>query len=397
VKILILCEGDAETLDSWSGISKSVVEHLRAAGHTVYTGDVDLYGLTRIAALLATWSPRRFRWWVRYHLGAWPFKLRSRQARRSIRSYRDRIDLVLQFGATFEPAGLGSIPYMLYCDGNARLAERGDTGGQAEVAAFSKRELQGVIRREAAVYEGAAGIMTLSKRLRQSFIEDFCIPADKVIRIGAGPNIGLDQFSAPETPRGADAPPTILFVGRNFERKGGGILLQAFRSVRERIPGARLLIAGPPSLQVDEPGVKCLGFLRKGVPREWGELRAAYASADVFCLPTRFEPFGIVFVEAMLFGLPCIGPDAWAVPEIIEDGVTGVLVPPDDAPALADALVGILSDPGLARRMGRAGRDRALREFTWSAVVNRMEAVMGSVEANGPGPSPPPSRPMAQR
>ena len=113
MKILLLCEGDAETRASWSGISKSVVDHLRELDHTVFTGNVDLVGMTRWATIALMWSPNRFRWWVKYHLAGLPFELRSRRAAEIIRAHRDRVDVILQFGATFEPRGREGLPYAI--------------------------------------------------------------------------------------------------------------------------------------------------------------------------------------------------------------------------------------------------------------------------------------------
>jgi len=203
----------------------------------------------------------------------------------------------------------------------------------------------------------------------------------------AGPN--LDVTRIPTTfPRGAaDHAPTILFVGRQFNRKGGDVLIEAFTRVRERIPNARLLIAGPASLVVREPGITVLGDLNKNEPTGWAAMVDAYGSADVFCLPTRFEPFGIAFIEAMYFGLPCIGTNAWAVPEMITDGETGFTVPIDDVDALADRLLRLLGDPALARRMGESGRLRARQHFTWERVVERMmhiiEPMVGALPRAG--------------
>src|SRR5690606_12176833 len=123
-----------------------------------------------------------------------------------------------------------------------------------------------------------------------------------------------------------DHPPTVLFIGRQFERKGGDLLLRAFARVRRALPEAELLIIGPAEIPGDHAGVTSLGFVSKDRPGGWEAIAEAYRRADVFCLPTRFEPFGIVFVEAMHFGVPCVGPDAWAVPEIIDDGRTGLTV-----------------------------------------------------------------------
>jgi alpha-maltose-1-phosphate synthase len=145
------------------------------------------------------------------------------------------------------------------------------------------------------------------------------------------------------------------------------------------LPTAELILAGVPVGYVQGPGIRCLGALDKNQAADARALAAAYASADVFALPTRFEPFGIAFVEAMHFGLPCIGPDAWAVPEIIVDGETGFTVPVDDVAVLTDRLLRLLRDRTAARRMGQAGRERARRLFTWPQVVGRMTEMMGAV------------------
>jgi glycosyltransferase involved in cell wall biosynthesis len=168
----------------------------------------------------------------------------------------------------------------------------------------------------------------------------------------------------------------VLFVGRQFHRKGGDVLVESFRRVRQQLRDARLVIAGQPIGSVGGAGITCLGDLDKNSPGGWAELAAAYAEADVFAMPTRFEPFGVAFVEAMHFGVPCIGPRAWAVPEIIADGETGFTVPVDDVEILADRLIRVLSDRAMARRMGEAARRRARGLFTWPLAVERMLGLM---------------------
>jgi len=374
MNILLLCEGDAESYDSWSGIAKSLVDHLRAAGHTVISGDVDLAGADRWLAAAMTFAIDRRRWSTRFRLNKIPFSLRSRRAAREIAAHQPQLDVIIQVGATFQPLGRDGIPYFLCCDSNIRMAEYGAPWGYSDAVTLTRGELDLVRERELGVYRNAAGIFTLSERLRRSFIEDLGLAPTRVHAMLAGPN--LDVARIPETlPRdvaGAMRHPTVLFVGRQFHRKGGDVLMQAFRRVRERIPNARLLIAGPASFTTTEPGITVLGDLNKNTTEGWAALADAYGSADVFCLPTRFEPFGIAFIEAMYFGLPCIGTDAWAVPEMITDGETGFTVPIDDVAALTDRLLRLLGDRTLARRMGNAGRERAYRQFTWQRVIQRM-------------------------
>lgn len=389
LNILVLCEGDAETPDSWSGTSNSVVRHLRRAGHNVVCGDVDLYGLPRTLGLVGTFSPHRFRWWARYHLNRLPATLRSREASAAIRSHSGWTDLILQFGATFAPLDRGTTPYVLYCDSNARFAEGGETQGTSEVGVLSERERRALIARETRIYRDARRILTFSDLLSRSFRRDFGLPADQVVTVHAGANLDLDLIP-PRPNDTAQDPPTVLFVGRAFERKGGDLLLRAWVRVRSEVPDARLVIIGPPPLRVGVEGVEELGFLNKADPSQRDRLIQAYLATDVFCLPTRYEPFGVSYVEAMHFGVPCVGPDAWAVPEIIDHGVTGLCVNPEDEGDLARALIRLLRDRSLAQRMGEAGRRRAAERFSWDAVVRRMveAADVAGGTARGPGGDP---------
>jgi glycosyltransferase involved in cell wall biosynthesis len=379
MNILLLCEGDAEAWDSWSGISKSIVDHLRLAGHTVVTGDVDLDGPDRWLAAALTFAVDRRRWTTRFRLSHVPFRLRSRRAARTIAAQGQAPDVIIQVGATFQPLGRRMIPYFLCCDSNIRMAEHGAPWGYSDAVALTRGELDLVRKRELSVYRHAAGIFTLSERLRRSFIEDLGLPPGRVHAMFAGPNFDVARIPATLPRDHAEHRPTILFVGRQFHRKGGDLLLEAFRRVREQLPDAHLLVAGPPQPSFGSslpPGVTALGNLDKNTPAGWSALADAYGSADVFCLPTRFEPFGIAFIEAMYFGLPCIGTNAWAVPEMILDGETGFTVPIDDVAALTDRLLRLLRDRALARRMGEAGRTRAREFFTWNRVVQRITDVI---------------------
>ena len=372
MNILLLAEGDAETRDCWSGIAKSVVDHLRAAGHVVRTGDVELYDGQRWTVVLRTFSPNRARWQVRFRLGSAGFETRSRNAARHISLRRRDTDVIVQIGATFEPRGHGTIPYALYCDSNIRMAERGGGSGAPSWAAhLTDHECRQVRARETAVYRGASAIFTISDLLRQSFIDDFLLEPDCVHSIHAGPNLNLAMQVRTEERPTRDRPPAVLFVGRQFERKGGALVLEAFGRVRRQILDAELLVVGPADTTT-VPGVRWLGYLNPDDPTARDRLAAAYAAADVFCLPTRFEPFGIVFLEAMGAALPCIGTVTGAVPEMIIDGKTGYTIALNDVDALTDRLLRLLGDRHLARTMGEAGRERARNHFTWEAVVGRM-------------------------
>jgi glycosyltransferase involved in cell wall biosynthesis len=295
------------------------------------------------------------------------------------------VDVILQFGATFEVV-TSKTPIVLYCDGNIANSKRAMAVGQSEAAFLTAREIEGVLERERRVYAGAARILTLSERLRQSFIEDFQIPEERVRTIFAGPNFDVTRIPSPSS-KVRPGPPTVLFVGRQFQRKGGDILLEAFRLLKQRLPDARLVIVGPTDLSVDISGVEMLGLLDKSTPDGWAALRKAYESAHVFCMPTRYEGFGISFLEAMYFGLPCVSTfTEWWQPEMIVDGETGLIVPLEDVEALCEAMLSLLTNPEKARAMGMAGRKRAEEIFHWPAVIDRMcEELRAAADSVGSG------------
>lgn len=384
MNVLLLCEGDPETRDSWSGISRSVLQELRGRGHSVTPGDVELYGLKRLIAAATTFSPSKARWRRRFRVGTIPFKARTINARKRIDATGGRTDIILQVGATFDPRGY-RLPYCLLCDSNIHMSQEGANTGHSEATWLRPGELRRIAARESALYRDASAVFTLSERARQSFVQDFAVPPTLVHAVHAGPNFDLSEIPATHRTTSSPHPPTVLFVGRDFERKGGACLLAAFRLVRQQIPDASLLVVGPDPVERPDQGVRYLGFLDKDRLEDWRRLLEAYRTADVFCLPTRFEPYGIVFIEAMHFGLPCVGTSVWAVPEMVVEGETGFLVEVDDSAALADRLLRILRDPALAHRMGAAGRTRAQARFTWAVVAKQIEEKMFAVLGMEPG------------
>jgi glycosyltransferase involved in cell wall biosynthesis len=174
--------------------------------------------------------------------------------------------------------------------------------------------------------------------------------------------------------------PTILFVGRLVERKGVPVLVDAVAELRGETP-ARLVIVGdgPERAAIErraaERGIADAVEVRGQVSDE--ALLGAYAGADVFVLPAIVdsrgdtEGLGVVLLEAMNFGLPVVGSAVGGILDIVVPGESGMLVPPGDSAALADALRRLLGDPALARRLGDAGRERVRTHFSWARIVSR--------------------------
>jgi glycosyltransferase involved in cell wall biosynthesis len=188
------------------------------------------------------------------------------------------------------------------------------------------------------------------------------------------PNFIPDEIVLDEVPpTGPEAP--LLYAGALNTDKGVPTLLEAYRLLDNPPP---LVLAGraePGSTWRIPDGVQMVGAL----PHD--ELLNLFRSARAVVVPSVWsEPFGIVVLEAMAAGRPVVAAASGGIPEVVVDGVTGLLVPPGDASALAHAISSLLSDPQAAQVLGTAGRNRA-REFTVSVVVERIERMYAGVIA----------------
>ncbi len=199
----------------------------------------------------------------------------------------------------------------------------------------------------------------------------------------------------------------ILSAGRLVKRKGvDRFVRECLPRVARSIPEARLLVAGgnPEGAlahkddvlgavwrAADEAGVRDRVVVTGRLSPE--DMAAAFQLADVFVLPAvpfpgDMEGFGIVLLEAGVAGKPVVATALGGIPDAVVDGTTGSLVPPCDYAAMADRLVEFLSDPERSRRFGEAGRERALREFTWDAIQRRyLDAVEGLCAGGAGAPS----------
>jgi glycosyltransferase involved in cell wall biosynthesis len=170
-----------------------------------------------------------------------------------------------------------------------------------------------------------------------------------------------------------------LFVGIDWERKGGPLLLRAFARVRSSIPTATLdVIGGHPSLQ--QEGVRFHGVLSHEREHEREIVLRLFSRATCFVMPSLVEPFGIAYVEAASAGIPSIGSDLGGPRDVIgSDG--GIVVAPDDEDALLEAMLR-LADPETAQRMGDAASERSAL-YTWPKVAERLMRALGLSAPDG--------------
>jgi glycosyltransferase involved in cell wall biosynthesis len=198
-------------------------------------------------------------------------------------------------------------------------------------------------------------------------------------RIDVIPNgIDVTGYSSTPPPMG---PPTVVVVASLRAPKGHDRFLRAFRSVRERVPEARAVLVGDGPRRAELEDLSALLRLDDAVEfvGSVGDPRPYLAMAHVVALTSTSEGLPNAVLEAMASARPVVATAVGGVPELIEEGVTGRLVPQDDR-AVADALVDVLADPVSSARMGTAGRERA-RLFDWEVAVAATEALYRQLAA----------------
>jgi glycosyltransferase involved in cell wall biosynthesis len=252
-------------------------------------------------------------------------------------------------------ASLPGLPHFVYTD-HTVLANKQYPG-------FSPRQLYNPawMKLEPSIYHNARLVFTRSTNVARSMVEDYGCDPERVKCVYAGSNTPISPQPASDE---RYASQNILFIGIDWERKGGPELVAAFALLRAKYPQATLTIVGanPP---INEPGVEVVGR----VPVE--ELPQYYQKAAIFCLPTKLEPFGIVLVEAMAYRLPIVSANIGAVPDMVVHGENGLLVEPGTVYELAAELDRLLADPELGRQYGQRSAEVATR-YNWDDVGQRM-------------------------
>lgn len=235
----------------------------------------------------------------------------------------------------------------------------------------------------------ATRVVAITRAVRRTILEDG-VPESRTrviyygldeVRLARGDAGGLRS----ELGIGADAV-VAASIGSLIHRKGFDILLRSAKLLEARCPTLHLLIVGDGPLRGElVEQARALGLGRVHFLGERQDVGAILRGAsDLLVSATRSEAFGMTFIEAGACGLPVIGPAVDGVPEAIEDGVTGILVPPEDPERLADALERLAGDPGLRRRLGNAGRERAERDFTRARYVREFESLYEELISGSP-------------
>jgi len=352
-----------------SGINNHIYSQLNSRNWKINILNVPFPKMNILKALLMEFNLNIFQWkqnaverYLQICNTSDTFIKRTIFCQKKLDKLYGKFDLIFQvsgmFAPTLEYENL-KVPYVTFNDYTMALTLK------YPAASSPPSQIQRWLELEKKLYQNASKIFTTSENTKKSIINDYNIETKKVILVRYGIPIEFNQKTTKLYSNN-----TILFIGRNFKHKGGFILLKAFQKVRNVIPSAKLIIVGVDKniIQKKPPGVEILGFIK-----DRNKINNLFEYSTIFVMPSYYEAFGLVFLEAMIHKLPCIGTNIDAIPEIISDGETGFLIRPDDVDELANKIIILLKNPELSKKMGLLGYEKAKNEFSWNEFGEKID------------------------
>jgi len=362
---------DPFSRDCWSGSGYQLFQALIKNNSLEDAIGVEAKNISRYLGLAKNFSFSREIWRKKFYLDTQYYEALTRQVGLEISKYQST--KYLQIGAIYDVPSVASknSQCFSYHDGNVvEMMQSPIFPHQLRNKAMQARIW------EKNVYDKMTKIFTMSEYLRESFINKFNIPENKVINVGVGNNFGA-PVSIPYKSRQEKE---IVFIGIDFNRKGGNELVRAFSKIKHKHPTAILNIIGPkavPSILRESAmatGVIFHGFLDRSLQSSSTLFESILNRGSLVILPSLYEPFGIGLLEAMAYGMPGIATNRWAFPEIINSGQTGELIEPGAVDDLAEKMDYYLSNSDIRFQHGVNARESVMSKFSWETVAGKIKA-----------------------
>lgn len=221
------------------------------------------------------------------------------------------------------------------------------------------------------LYQQAVHLFPWNNWVAHSLREDYGVPPEKITPLS--PGVDIDLYRPDPAAKPKDGTVRLLFVGGDFARKGGDLLLRWARETRIATPWELHIVT-----RSDVPDMPHV-VVHRNLSNNSAELVRLYQQSDVFVLPTRADCYSLVALEAMACGLPVMISRLGGIPEIVQDQQTGYLIDPDDYRGFTTYLERLVSQPDLRNRLGVVARRRACEQFSCRA---NLEQILATMKAN---------------
>lgn len=291
------------------------------------------------------------------------FITKSQDIERRIRELNYTPDLIFHVFGMYCPLWKKfDIPYTMYLDYTAALAER---NWSAWFPFTSREEREDWLECEQQAYERAYHLFTMGSIAKVSLIEDYGIAPKKITVIGSSGN-----FQEPYKGEKNFGTQQILFTGTDFNRKGGDLVLAAFRQVKETLPEAKLVIIGKKRTTHED------GIDNPGKIKSRSELFNLFLKTDLVVAPAYCDPFPAFLMEAMNYGIPCIVSNCDGMPEIVDHQVNGIVIDQPTPKLLAEHIIDLLSNPSKLVSMSHQARLKISTRLNWQLIAKRIVEVL---------------------
>lgn len=359
----------------WSGSGRSLFLEMDRQGFLQDAIGVESPFFEKGLLALKNFSFDRNKWRRKLNLEPLYYKSLTRQIKQKLLPLITPDTVILQIGAIYDVASIlpPHIPCISYHDGNV---------AKMMTSPFFDKTLIPYAQRafdwERGVYKNLKYILTMSEYLRQSMIHDFNANAFKVRNIGVGVNFDIPEEHKLDSIQ--KNPSDIIFVGREFERKGGNAILAALKIVQQKHPNTKLHIIGPKTNPAPEmPGIVHHGFLHKNKKEDAELFFQILSRCSIGVFPTLFDAFGIPVLEMMSYKIPCIATNILAMPEMIIPNKTGYLVNVNDGEKIAEHINFYIENPNVRANHGKQARALMSARYTWTSVVSQIKSIVQSL------------------
>ena len=358
-KLYYICQWGNDRKKAWSGTYLSLFESLKDKFDVIDT-PIEQSLTTRIRNAMV-----RRGWFAKYDFAYSALKKNSEKVLDSI---NDTNFCTLQFAELPMRRDVHSYIYLDMCAQYIEEVFMTDPATRkhyfrknVDLNALHKRcELQNEL------LKGCAGIFTMSEWLTHYLVDRLGVSQERIHCVGAGVEIDIKRLKPDRKGN------KILFVGVDFDAKGGSLVVEAFKILREKyLNNAELYIIGPATNPLPDniPGVFYGGYVNSE------QIMHYYSICDVFCMPSYVDAFGKVFVEALCCGLPCIGRNVLSMNEIIQNGVNGYNIDRDDPELLAGRMYDLLHDETIRNYVGTHSVEWQ-KQYSWDNIASQIAEVI---------------------